>query len=280
MHISRRREISDSSSRHGVGCAVERTMRYRRQRWVNLGNHGSGASRLLTSSSLAVVEQRMVFWVWYGWVGREGQTWLWWETIAYLWLVESYRHPRRSLAIPHVNLPYLAGPDVLYNDCRPEVSWTRVDRILPSRPVQGSWQSPRRPYGGPGPLRTLCPPLARYMFSGLVGMFNYGFVTMQSLTSGSRVNGPDVLGFWDKTIADIWLADCCSMVEENETIADLWPTEFCSGSLLYLLIFHRAPTTNPPPAPQPFRNLRNTGYQLIILVAILHSGPAGSAPIV
>ena len=63
----------------------------------------------------------------------------------------------QSPAIPNVNLSYLAGPAVLHNDGRPEVSRTGVDRILLSGPVQGSWQPPR---GGPGPLRTLlvlCP---------------------------------------------------------------------------------------------------------------------------
>ena len=46
-------------------------------------------------------------------------------------------------------MSYLAGPAVLHNDGRPEVSRTGVDRILPSRPVQGSWQSPRRALRGP-----------------------------------------------------------------------------------------------------------------------------------
>jgi len=46
-------------------------------------------------------------------------------------------------------MSYLAGPAVLHNDSRPEVSRTGVDRILPSRPVQGSWQSPRRALRGP-----------------------------------------------------------------------------------------------------------------------------------
>jgi len=57
--------------------------------------------------------------------------------------------PRQSPAIPHANLSYLAGPAVLHNDRRPEVSRTGVDRILPSRPVQGSWQSPRGAPQGP-----------------------------------------------------------------------------------------------------------------------------------
>ena len=46
-------------------------------------------------------------------------------------------------------MSYLAGPAVPHKDGRPEVSRTGVDRILPSRPVQGSWQSPRRALRGP-----------------------------------------------------------------------------------------------------------------------------------
>jgi len=46
-------------------------------------------------------------------------------------------------------MSYLAGPAVRHKDGRPEVSRTGVDRILPSRPVQGSWQSPRRALRGP-----------------------------------------------------------------------------------------------------------------------------------
>jgi len=39
-------------------------------------------------------------------------------------------------------MSYLVGPAVLLNDGRPAVSGMGVDRILPSRAVQGSWQSP------------------------------------------------------------------------------------------------------------------------------------------
>jgi len=46
-------------------------------------------------------------------------------------------------------MSYLAGPAVRHKDGRPELSRTGVDRILPSRPVQGSWQSPRRALRGP-----------------------------------------------------------------------------------------------------------------------------------
>ncbi|PUU79271.1 hypothetical protein B9Z19DRAFT_1125446 [Tuber borchii] len=46
-------------------------------------------------------------------------------------------------------MSYLAGPAVLHKDGRPEVSRTGVDRNLPSRPVRGSWQSPRRALRGP-----------------------------------------------------------------------------------------------------------------------------------
>ena len=46
-------------------------------------------------------------------------------------------------------MSYLAGPAVLHKDGRPDVSRTGVDRILPSRPVQSSWQSPRRALRGP-----------------------------------------------------------------------------------------------------------------------------------
>jgi len=46
-------------------------------------------------------------------------------------------------------MSYLAGPAVRNKDGRPEVSRTGVDRILPSRPVQCSWQSPRRALRGP-----------------------------------------------------------------------------------------------------------------------------------
>ena len=46
-------------------------------------------------------------------------------------------------------MSYLAGPAILHKDGRPEVSRTGVDRILPSRPVRGSWRSPRRALRGP-----------------------------------------------------------------------------------------------------------------------------------
>jgi len=46
-------------------------------------------------------------------------------------------------------MSYLAGPAVRHEDGRPEVSRTGVDRILPSRPVQGSWQLLRRALRGP-----------------------------------------------------------------------------------------------------------------------------------
>jgi hypothetical protein len=59
------------------------------------------------------------------------------------------RSPLPSPAISHAKMSYLVGPAVLHNDGRPEVSRTGVDRILPSRPVQGSWQSPRRALRGP-----------------------------------------------------------------------------------------------------------------------------------
>ncbi|RPB04615.1 hypothetical protein L873DRAFT_1274681 [Choiromyces venosus 120613-1] len=57
--------------------------------------------------------------------------------------------PRQFPASPHADLSYLTGPAVLRNNCRPEVSRTGVHRILPSRPVQGSWQSSRRALRGP-----------------------------------------------------------------------------------------------------------------------------------
>jgi len=66
------------------------------------------------------------------------------------------RSPLQSAATSHAKMSYLTGPTV-HNDGRPEVSRTGVDRILPSRPVQGSWQSPRRALRGPGPLPTLVP---------------------------------------------------------------------------------------------------------------------------
>jgi len=59
------------------------------------------------------------------------------------------RSPPPSPATSHTKMSYLAGPAVLHNDGRPEVSRTGVDRILPSRPVQGSWQSPRGALRGP-----------------------------------------------------------------------------------------------------------------------------------
>ncbi|PUU82479.1 hypothetical protein B9Z19DRAFT_1120652 [Tuber borchii] len=49
-------------------------------------------------------------------------------------------------------MSYLAGPAVLHNDGSPEVSMMSVDRILPSRPVRSSWQSPRRALQGPRPF--------------------------------------------------------------------------------------------------------------------------------
>jgi len=57
--------------------------------------------------------------------------------------------PPPSPATSHAKMSYLAGPAVLHNDGRPEVSRTGVDRILPSRPVQGSWKSPRGALRGP-----------------------------------------------------------------------------------------------------------------------------------
>ena len=58
------------------------------------------------------------------------------------------RRPPPSCTFPYANLPYIVGHAVLNNDGRPEISRTRTDRILPFRPVQGSWQSPP-----PGPAR-------------------------------------------------------------------------------------------------------------------------------
>jgi len=64
-------------------------------------------------------------------------------------------NPPPSPTVPYADMSYLAGPTVLLNDGLPEVSRTGVDRILPSRPVQGSWQPRVGSYRGPGPLRTL-----------------------------------------------------------------------------------------------------------------------------
>jgi len=62
-------------------------------------------------------------------------------------------HPPPSPTVPHVPLrqllSYIVGPAILNNDGRPEISRTRTDRLLLSRPVQGSWQSPRRAPPGP-----------------------------------------------------------------------------------------------------------------------------------
>ena len=57
--------------------------------------------------------------------------------------------PPQSPVVTHAKMSYLAGPTVLHNDGRPEVSRTGVDCILPSPPVQGSWKSPRRALRGP-----------------------------------------------------------------------------------------------------------------------------------
>jgi len=57
--------------------------------------------------------------------------------------------PHSPLPSPTLKMSYLVGPVVRHKDARPEVSRTGVDRILPSRPVQGSWQSPRRALRGP-----------------------------------------------------------------------------------------------------------------------------------
>ena len=69
------------------------------------------------------------------------------------------RHPLPSPAVLHSPLqspvtPYticltLQGPAVLPKDGRPVASRTGADRVLPSRPVRGSWQSPRRAPRGP-----------------------------------------------------------------------------------------------------------------------------------
>ena len=57
--------------------------------------------------------------------------------------------PCRPLRSPMLKMSCLAGPAVRHKDGRPEVSKTGVDRTPPSRPVQGSWQSPRRALRGP-----------------------------------------------------------------------------------------------------------------------------------
>ena len=62
-------------------------------------------------------------------------------------------------------MSYLAGPAVLHNDGRPEVSRTGVDRVLPSRPVQGSWQSPRRALRGPRTVENTACVAYFYFFS-------------------------------------------------------------------------------------------------------------------
>ncbi|RPB00316.1 hypothetical protein L873DRAFT_824508 [Choiromyces venosus 120613-1] len=66
--------------------------------------------------------------------------------IIYLFISSNFNP---FFATPYADLSYLAAPAVLRNDCRPSVSRTGVDRILPPRPVQGSWQSPRRALRGP-----------------------------------------------------------------------------------------------------------------------------------
>ena len=62
--------------------------------------------------------------------------------------------PYRPL-LEYRNMSQIVGLVVLPNDGRPGNSRTRTDHVLPSRPVPGSWQSPARPYRGPGRLRTL-----------------------------------------------------------------------------------------------------------------------------
>ena len=62
-----------------------------------------------------------------------------------------------SSAVLRLKLSHIVGLVILHNDGRPASSRTRADCLVPSRLVGGSWQSPRRPYRGPGRLRTLAP---------------------------------------------------------------------------------------------------------------------------
>ena len=57
--------------------------------------------------------------------------------------------PPPSPIAPYANLSRIVGPAVLSNEGRSEDSRTRTDRILSSRPVQGSWQSPYGALRGP-----------------------------------------------------------------------------------------------------------------------------------
>ena len=59
------------------------------------------------------------------------------------------RRPPPSPAVPYQNMSQIVGLAVLPNDGRPGDSRTRTDGILSSRPVPGSWQSPRRALRGP-----------------------------------------------------------------------------------------------------------------------------------
>ena len=66
-----------------------------------------------------------------------------------------FRRPPPSPTVPYQNMSQIVGLVVLPNDGRPGNSRTRTDYVLPSGPVPGSWQSPRRALRGPGRLRTL-----------------------------------------------------------------------------------------------------------------------------
>ena len=59
------------------------------------------------------------------------------------------RHPRPSSTVPYRNMSQMVGLALLPDHCRPGNSRMRTDYVLPSLPVPGSWQSPRRALGGP-----------------------------------------------------------------------------------------------------------------------------------
>jgi len=63
-----------------------------------------------------------------------------------------FRRPLPSPTVPYRNMSLfvgLVGLVVLPNYGRPGNSRTRTDYVLPSRPVPGCWQSPRRALRGP-----------------------------------------------------------------------------------------------------------------------------------
>ena len=63
--------------------------------------------------------------------------------------------PPPSPTVPYLIMSQIVGLVVLPNDGRPGNSRTRMDYVLPSRPVLGAWQSPRGALWGPGRVRTL-----------------------------------------------------------------------------------------------------------------------------